>query len=229
MDVVQRREVDPLSAMVQSSNLERPKGLARPWLRRFRSGSVARFRPELEGVTRWRLTIADSRGDTVRVFEGKGDLPDQIAWNGVYDSGELALPGLVYSYVLEAKDKAGNRRNFVGQGFEVQPYRIERDGSFHLVFSGRTLLGPEAAARPTGMSDPWVLEAASWLNQYANTQETIEIHVSARNFELAEAMGEVVRVQLSEQMPGSALRLRVTTEAVSEAPANGVITIGVEI
>lgn len=135
----------------------------------------------------------------------------------------------MYSYVLEAKDKAGNRRNFVGPGFEVAPYRIEKDGQFRIVLSGASLIGPGAASRPVGMSDPWVLEAASWMNQYCTPEQTIEIHVSARNHEMAEAMGEIVRVQMAEQLPGSPLRLRVTTEASSEAPRAGVVTIGAEI
>ena len=100
----------------------------------------------MDRVASWRLTIADSRGDTVRVFTGKGSLPEQIEWDGVDDSGNLALPGLVYSYVLEAKDKAGNRRNFVGPGFEVAPYRIEKDGQFRIVISGDSLIGPGAAS-----------------------------------------------------------------------------------
>lgn len=229
MDVVQRREVDALDPMIQASHSERTTGLARPWLRQLRTGSVARFRPEMDGVENWKLTIADSRGDTVKVFTGKGSLPDRIEWDGIYDSGQLALPGLVYSYVLEASDKAGNRRNFVGQGFEVAPYRVEKNGQFQVVLSGKSMMGAGAASRPRGMTDPWILEAASWINQYGDTEKPIEIHVSARNFEMAEAMGEMVRVQLSERVSGSPLRLRVTTEATSDAPQNGVVIIGTEI
>ena len=106
-----------------------------------------------------------------------GDKGEVIEWDGVYDSGEFAVPGLVYSYVLEAGDKAGNRRNFVGPGFEVAPYRIEHEGNFHMVISGESLLGPGAATRPAGTDDPWLLEAASWLNQYAAIDQPIDIHV----------------------------------------------------
>ncbi len=227
MDVVQRQEVDLLSPMVETSSLGRPDAMGRPWLRQFRSGSVARFHPTLDDVASWGLTIADSKGDTVRVFKGKGSPPDEISWDGVYESGELALPGLTYSYVLEARDKAGNRRNFVGPGFEVSPYRLERKGSFDLVLSGKTLMGPAAAARPAGSDDPWVLEAASWLNQFASADETIEIHVFARNYDMADAMGEIVREQLVRHLAGSPVRLRVMTEARNEAPKQGVVTISV--
>jgi hypothetical protein len=228
MEVVQRHEVEQLMPMIETSREGRASALARPWMSRFRSGSVARFRPTLEGVEKWQLTIADSRGDTVRVFTGKGDLPDLIKWDGVYASGALASPGLTYSYVLEASDKAGNRRNFVGPGFEVAPYRIQRDGGFSLVMSGGTLMGPGAATRPAGLDDPWMLEAASWLNQHAATDEPIEVAIVARNHELAEAMGRVVEEQLGRHLAGPSVRIRVTTEARSDAPASGVVTMGVQ-
>jgi hypothetical protein len=227
MDVVQRHEVDLLTSMLETSREGRSATLARPWMDRFRSGSVARFRPKLDGVEKWHLTIADSRGDTVRVFVGKGKLPDVIQWDGMYESGDLALPGLTYSYVLEASDKAGNRRNFVGPGFEVAPYRIARDGGLQLVMSGESLMGPGAATRPAGLDDPWVMEAASWLNQYASADEPVDVVVLARNHELADAMGKVVTEQLGRHLAGPSIRIRVTTEARSDAPPAGVVTLGV--
>jgi hypothetical protein len=225
MDVVQRHEVDLLTPLVETSREGRAPTMGRPWMTQFRSGSVARFRPSLEGVERWQLTIADSRGDTVRVFTGKGSLPKVLEWDGVYDSGDLASPGLVYSYVLEASDRAGNRRNFVGPGFEVAPYRIERNGNLRLVMSGRTLIGPGAATRPASLDDPWLIEAASWLNQSARADEPVEIRVLARNHDLAEAMGKVAGEQLGRHLAGPQARVRVTTEARSDAPAPGVVTI----
>ena len=223
MDVVQRNEIDLLTPMLETSREGRSPAMARPWLDRFRTGSVARFRPQLDDVEWWQLTIADSRGDTVRVFTGKGKLPDVIQWDGVYESGDLASPGLTYSYVLEASDKAGNRRNFMGPGFEVAPYRIRSEEGLNLVMSGETLMGPGAATRPLGMDDPWLLEAASWLNQHGGTGEPIEVSIVARNHEFAEAMGKVVEEQLSRHLAGPAIRIRVTTEASSDAPPAGVV------
>jgi hypothetical protein len=228
LDVVQRREVDLLTPLMNTSTADRAQSLAHPWLRQFREGSVARFHPALDDVASWQLIIADSKGDTVRVFKGKGSLPKEISWDGVYDSGELALPGLVYSYVLTAKDKAGNRRNFVGEGFQVSPYRIATEHAFRLVFSGKSLMGPGVAQRPAGVDDPWLVEAASWLNQYAGVKEPIEIHVFARSHEIAEAMGAVVQEQLARHLAGSPIRLKIMTQARSEAPPEGAVTIAVK-
>jgi len=228
MEVVQRQEIDLLTPLVATSREGRAPALGRPWMNQFREGSVARFKPAMEGVEGWSLTIADSRGDTVQVFTGKGSLPKVIEWDGVYQSGDLAMPGITYSYVLEASDKAGNRRNFVGPGFEVAPYRIERNGGLRLVMSGKSLMGPGAATRPRGLDDPWLLEAASWLNQAAGADEPLTISVLARNHEMAEAIGKVVEEQLSRHLAGPSARLRITTEARTNAPAPGVVVIGTQ-
>ena len=206
MEVVQRGEVDLRTPLLATSAAGRSPVLGRPWLRELRTGSVARFRPNLKSVSSWQLIVADSRGDTVRVFEGKGSPPQEIAWDGMYASGVLALPGLTYSYVLQALDKAGNRRNFIGQGFEIVPYRIATDDGYYVVISGKTLMGPTAAARPAGTDDPMLLEAVSWLNQLSSYTEPVQIRVTARSFEMADALGALVRDQLLHCLNGQLAR-----------------------
>src|SRR5207249_2707310 len=85
--------------------------LAHPWLSRFASGAVARFHPQVKGVERWRLVIADSRGNAVASYMGHGDPPAEIAWDGRSAGGAPAVPGLTYSHVFEAWDRAGNKRS----------------------------------------------------------------------------------------------------------------------
>src|SRR5207249_9291610 len=118
---------------------ERSPYVAKPWLRRFATGPVARFRPEVTGAVRWRLLVADSRGQTVASFDGTGDPPKEIAWDGRTKSGALVTPGLTYSYVFEAYDRAGNKRNFVGPGFTVPAYRIQTAEGPVLTFGGSSL------------------------------------------------------------------------------------------
>jgi len=59
----------------------------------------------VKGTERWKLTVADSRGQTVALFEGKGDPPKEIVWDGRSVSGVPVTPGITYSYVFEAVDK----------------------------------------------------------------------------------------------------------------------------
>ncbi|MBI4055726.1 MAG: OmpA family protein [Elusimicrobia bacterium] len=55
----------------------------------------------------WKLIVADSKGRTVRSFEGMGDPPSQIHWNGESISGNIAPDG-EYSFFFRSRDQAGN-------------------------------------------------------------------------------------------------------------------------
>jgi hypothetical protein len=82
--------------------------------------------------------------------------------------------------VLEARDKAGNKRNFVGQGFQLPAYRLP--GPL-LTFAGDASLVPSARSTDTmrRTASPLVLEAASWLNQ-VDARQPVRI-VVRRSFE----------------------------------------------
>ena len=106
-EVLQRSGPDLVSPLTAISARSPAPFVAQPWLERFSSGEVAHFRPEFENVERWRLTIADSRGIEVARFEGPGQPPRDLAWNGRATDGAAALPGRTYSYAFEAWDRAG--------------------------------------------------------------------------------------------------------------------------
>src|SRR5882762_794257 len=76
MDVLDRTVPDLATPMITLSAQERSPYVGRPWLRQFATGSVARFRPAVKGVIRWKLLVADSRGETVASFDGTGDPPN---------------------------------------------------------------------------------------------------------------------------------------------------------
>src|SRR5437867_467941 len=138
-DVLDRTVPDLGAPMVAMSSREPSPWIAHPWLSGFASGSVARFRPELKGVERWKLTIVNARGEAVATYQGRGEPPREIVWDGRSQGGAPVVPGLTYSYVLEAHDRAGNKRNFVGQGFKVSAYRLDTPQGPMLTFAGREL------------------------------------------------------------------------------------------
>jgi len=193
-----------------------------PWWSTLREGTVARFQPGVKGVERWDLTVADASGDTVRTFSGKGRPPEEIAWNGLTRSGGPALPGRTYSYVFTAWDEAGNRRNFVGKGFDVPDYHY-RDGHRHrMVFSGAS-----ARAAAPGVPAPVLLEVASWLNQEEDLEEVVTVKVMARSASEAEALASTVEQTLRERLCGEPLRLKMEVRPLSDAPEKGVVVVEV--
>jgi len=221
--VLERGAPDFSAPLIGSTAREPSPYLAHPWLQRFTAGAVARFAPAVQGVERWRLTIADSRGDAVASFEGHGEPPRQIAWDGRTRFGLLAVPGLTYSHVFEAWDKAGNKRSFVGQGFDVSAYRVDSAEGPILVFSGAEL--SVAPGAPATAVAPIVLEAAGWINHGATADRRYRIVVTARGQEQAGALlGDAAR-QLALVTLGNPARIERQSKLDPQAPVAGTVVI----
>ena len=234
MDVLDRTRSDLSTPLIARSAQDRSPYIARPWLRSFATGPVARFRPAVQGVVRWKLLVADSRGETVASFDGKGDPPKEITWDGRTKSGAQATPGLTYSYVFEAHDRAGNKRNFVGQGFSVSAYRSDTPEGSVLVMSGRDLISIESGAGGYGPGagmgskevSPIFLEVASWLNQSTKVRDPIRVAAGARSLDQATMLGSRAVAALSGRVIGDPARIRMVTEIAPDAPEDGVLRIG---
>lgn len=218
LDVLDRTEVDLTGPLLATSASEANPYLARPWLDGFQSGEVAHFRPALEGVAAWSLMIADSRGRTVRTFSGKGKPPEAIGWDGRAEDGSFAPVGLVYSYVLEATDRAGNKRNFVGDSFELPPYRADDDDHPHFLFTG---------AQVTSDATPALLlvEVASRINRIAAVQRGVRIQVTARSHAEGEALARRIATWLEPRVIDGSRRLMSTVDIAQDAPATGSVQI----
>ncbi len=225
-EILGRTDIDFLAPLIAKSAHVPSPYMPRPWLDSFKSGDVVRFRPALKDVDRWRLDIVDSRSQTVAFFEGKGNPPEEIGWDGRTPSGKPASPGLTYSYVLEAYDRAGNKRNFVGKGFELPPYRLATKDGLVLVCSGSDLVAAgkqrhTKATAPTIM----ILEAASRINQIRKKDHIIRIEATARSYDEAANMAGIVAQSLAPLLVGDPGQIQQTTEVEPTAPAQGTVTI----
>lgn len=225
-DVVSEGDIDlrePLAAM--SATWSSPY-LPRPWLDGYASDDIVIFQPSLTGVEHWKLTIADSRSGEVRSFEGDDDPPDRIGWNGLSFEGRPMEPGYTYSYVVEAWDRAGNKRNFVGKGFKLPSYRLIMNDMMVFLFTGDNLgSGSSSTGTASGTPNPLLLEAASRINQANPAGSRIEVAVAARSYDQADAMaGEVVR-SLSDLLIGDPSRIKHVTDIKEDAPEEGTVMI----
>jgi len=220
-DVLTRTTPDPLPPLAALSAHAPSPYVAQPWLERFSTGALARFRPEVENVDHWRLTIADSRGVEVAKFEGKGQPPKEIAWNGSGKDGGSATPGRTYSHVFEAWDRAGNRRHFVGRGFSVNAYRLETASGPVLQFTGGEL--DKGGATPA--TGPLLAEAASWLQQAPEPSRPIRVTAIARSADRAAGLADRVVRGLAPLMTGDPMRVRPLTQVQTDAPPDGLVKI----
>jgi hypothetical protein len=225
-DVLDRTVPDLGTPLVQSSSHQATPWVAHPWLSQFASGTVARFRPEMKGVERWKLTIVNARGEAVANYQGRGEPPREIVWDGRSQGGAPVVPGLTYSYVLEAHDRAGNKRNFVGQGFKVSAYRLTTPEGPMLTFAGRELPSsdPRRPAIDVG-SVPLLIEAATWINQAPNPNKLVRVTASARTYDEAQALAATIARQMGPYLIGDPSRLQTTAEVRTDAPEGGTVVI----
>ena len=234
-DVLNRSNSDLQAPLTTLSAKQMTPYLARPWLSGFASGPVARFRPEARGVERWKLLVVDSKGTPVTTFSGKGDPPDEITWDGRAANGAPVTPGLTYSYVFEAFDRAGNKRNVVGQGFSVTAYRMTTPDGPVLLFSATELTpaaGATLAPAAPGGSDapaapPLLLEAASWLNQTEPPTRPIRVTATARSLEQADQLAASVKRALAPHVVGDPARLEAVAVVEADAPEAGTLAIAI--
>jgi len=153
IDVLNRTVPDLTTPLLGTSSHLRSPYMVRPWLAAYQTGPVAVFTSDLESVHRWNLLVVDSRGREVVQFEGKKNPPKKIEWDGRKQDGTMALPGLTYSYVLEAFDKAGNKRRFQRAGISHRGQPVAgrgqkgSPGPFCLPAGDRQLDQPENRGR----------------------------------------------------------------------------------
>jgi hypothetical protein len=224
-DVMNRTRPDLSRALLDAVPADPSERAGRPWLESFATGPVARFRPELTDVETWSLTVNDARGRTAARFEGKGTPPKEIAWDGRAEGGAGAMPGLTYSYVLEARDRAGNRRHFVGDGFEVPAYREMAGNSMSLAFPGDALAGNAgASAAASRTQDPLLAEAATWVNQLP-VAAPVEIVATARTHARGDALARAVHAGMRPFLVGDPARVRERVVVETDAPGEGTVRI----
>ncbi|HEY3215715.1 MAG TPA: hypothetical protein VGK93_04420 [Candidatus Eisenbacteria bacterium] len=227
-DVLNRTVPDLSSPLTGLSARQPSPYVAHPWLSRFASGAVARFRPDVQGVERWRLVIANARGETVATYQGRGEPPREIAWDGRSQSGAPVVPGLTYSYVLEAYDRAGNKRNFVGQGFQVSAYRLDTADGPLMVFSGRELgtgSDPTRAPAAKEATSTILIEAATWLNRQPRLGQPVRVTATTRTLESANTLGSSVARQLAPYLIGDPARIQTVADVQPDAPEGGTVRI----
>jgi hypothetical protein len=224
-DVIDRIGVDLLNPFLARSAGERPGVYTKPWLEAFSTDGIARFQPKLEGVDRWRLLVADSKGDTVASFSGNGKPPKEIVWDGRSLKGDYVAPGLVYSYVLEAYDKAGNKRNFVGEGFQIPAYRVVDDGVHAMLFSGAELTSKNSNYGEAAPPPAVLQEVASWANQEEDVDGPVRVVITGRDFRNVKHLADEVTRQLTPLLLGNPLRVQMVTNVEADAPERATVAV----
>jgi len=223
-DVLDRTTPDLRAPLLASTARDASPWVAHPWLSHFPSGAVARFQPAVSHVERWKLLVVNARAESVAVFQGEGDPPKEIDWDGRATDGSPVLPGASYSYVFEARDKAGNKRHFVGEGFRVDSFRYDTPQGPTLVFAGTELARPGGSPWGDDEAPPIVLQVSSELNQWP-VDRTLRIEVTARSTEEANALARRLMRWMSPHLLGDPARLESVGFVASDAPVGAAVKV----
>ena len=219
-------KVEVFPAVTAQSAMNPPRFTGQPWLQEFAQDDVVVFNPEAPDLTSWKLTIVDSRGKPAAVRQGEGSPPTDLAWDGRRDDGTCAWPGLIYSFVMETVDLAGNQRTFSGRGFGLPAYRLTGQQEDILVFSGADITADDLFSPVANLpADPLIIETASWLNQAPGLTSAIEIRATARSHRQAQQLADLVSVALAGLVCGDPQRINTVVNVVGDAPDQGVIEI----
>jgi hypothetical protein len=128
--------------------------------------------------------------------------------------------------MFEAYDRAGNKRTFAGQSFQLSPYRLEESGRPTVLIPGTDLGGHGTAGSiPNAAASPLIQETASWLNLTTPLDTSLRIEVTARSYGEAAALGQKVVDALRPLLAGDPARVSVVTNVQPEAPEAGVVLI----
>lgn len=217
-DVLDAESFAVVDPVLSRPAFERTPFAPRPWLDQFRAGPVARFHPEVSGVEKWALEVADSRGKTVARYAGDGKPPQEIVWDGATIDGSPARADLTYSYVLNASDKAGNKRSFLGDSFQLPPRVTDTKDGVGLSFA----IATETAS---GVPAALALEAASRLNQAGDPSKPVHVEVTAPTFQLAKSIADEVVSALRPHLLGDASRVLATTTVDAGGGEKASVTI----
>ena len=99
--------------------------------------------PEGHKVKDWSLAVTDFRGSPFRTFDGGGEAPERLDWDGLGDNGEMLQVGYPYSYVFTVTDKGTNTYNHAGVSFRIPALDYRQDGDRVLEIAGGQLFVAE--------------------------------------------------------------------------------------
>jgi hypothetical protein len=185
------------------------------WIQDMASTPVATFftaDPEGHKVKDWSLTVTDFRGSPFRTYEGGGNPPEKLDWDGRGDGGEILKVGYPYSYVFTQTDKGTNTYNHAGVSFRIPALDYRQDGDRVLEIAGGHLFVREDKNLTDG-GENWLTRATDEIRRHP--WSPVRVVVTAETQALAEKRADSVGTFLAEAM--ILPREQVETEAVQRS------------
>ena len=100
-------------------------------------------------------------------------------------------------------DKAGNKRSFVGESFEIPPHLEDKGSNVRMSFA----IAMDAPAVP----EAYVREAATRINESGTGNRPVRVEVTAPTFATARSIADDIVASLKPLLRGDASRITAAT------------------
>ena len=200
------------------------------WIPEMATTPVATFYPtDPEGhkVKSWQLAVTDFRGSPFRTYEGGGQAPDRLDWDGLGDNDEMLQVGYPYSYVFTVVDKGTNTYNHAGVSFRIPALDYRQDGDRVLEIAGGQLF----VRNETGLTDTgenWLIRASDEIRHHPYSP--VRVIVTAETLDLATKRADEVATFLASELilPREQVETDTVQKADLKAEMDGSVAVVIE-
>ncbi|KAA3613874.1 MAG: hypothetical protein DWQ05_16495 [Calditrichaeota bacterium] len=151
-----------------------PLHFSQPQFAQIQPAPVKAFRLKFENLQRWQLNITSGDGSQFRQIAGEGNPPESISWDGLSTNKDPLLAGRNYAYSFTAVDKAGNKRTFPGNSFQVPAFFLELGDSLLIGLGQKTLFSDDGLRLLPGSID-YAREVATLIRYKMNGPQKVQV------------------------------------------------------
>ncbi|MBI4721994.1 MAG: hypothetical protein HY769_03185 [Candidatus Stahlbacteria bacterium] len=164
----------------------------KPWLHGIVRKEISLFNPVYGqgSVTAWKVFLKDEKGSLFKLWEGGGDPPRNIFWDGRGKDETMMNPGITYFYSAEAKDNLGNVSKVIGRELILKGLLYKEMGEWIVALRGDRVWESDGSVQVT--DDGYILlrEAADIVKELYTRKITIEVY--SRDEALSRRRGEIL-------------------------------------
>lgn len=116
----------------------------------------------------WSASLVDEDGKPIRVFQGSGEPPESVAWDGLSDHGEWLLAGHAYSAVYKFSQSTAAARTVLGKPVQFEGLAHKQGDATLLSLDSSALFGVDRSAQAVAAGGrPLLRAAADWVRRFA--------------------------------------------------------------
>jgi len=158
----------------------------------------------------WKIEIYNSAGIPVKTFEGRGDLPKKIEWDGISDKGTPVIrPGERFTYRVYLERKSGAKRREVREIPEIVGFAISDPKGDNMVYLNTDYIFQPGRANLQPDGEERIVEMLNFVKEKYRGNGLVEVYVYATNNFLYEDRAKVLQELILKNAPIDPEKLKI--------------------